>query len=94
MTDATKQPAQPRAKKTPEQALAALHLKQRALAAKAAKLQRAIDERKNATLAANRTRIGKLADEAGVLDLPDDVIKAAFADLAKAHGIQTPSQPA
>lgn len=93
MTEAIKT-AQTRAKKSPEQALAALQLKQRALAAKAAKLQRAIDERKNATLAANRARIGKLADEAGVLDLPDEVIKAAFTQVAKAHGIQPNTQPA
>lgn len=80
MTVENAKPAQ--ARKTPEQALAALQAKQRALAVKAAKLAKSIEDRKHAASQANHARIGKLAADAGILDLPDEVLKVAFAEIA------------
>jgi len=79
MTDSNKSP---KPRMTPEMALAALQAKQRALAIKAAKIQKDIDDRRNASSLAQKARLGKLAAEAGILELPDDVLKAAFAQLA------------
>lgn len=75
-------------RKTPEQALAALQAKQKALALKTAKLQKEIEDRKNAASQAQRVRLGKLAAEAGLLDLSDEVLKKAFTEIAEKNGIK------
>lgn len=75
-------------RKTAAQALAALQVKQNALALKISKVQKDIEERKNSAIVAQRARVGKLAAEAGILELNDEVLKKAFAEIASKNGIE------
>lgn len=75
-------------KKSPEQALALLKEKQKALALKTARLEKGIEERKNAANQSQRLKIGKFAEDAGILNLGDDDLKKAFAEIASKHGMK------
>ena len=78
-------------RKSAEEALAALQAKQKALNLKASKLQKEIDERKQAASQAQRVRLGKLAADAGLHDLTDEVLKKAFEDIGAKNGIKRPT---
>jgi len=74
-------------KPTPESKLAALLAKQKILADKAAILKRAINEQAEAKANEQKLKFGKLAEEAGILNLSDAILKKALAEIAKANGI-------
>ena len=80
-------------KATPEQKLAALLAKQKLLADKAAILKRAINEQAEAKANEQKLKFGRLAEEAGILNLSDSILKKALAEIAKDNGI-TSSAPA
>jgi len=72
-------------RKSVEEVLASLKEKQKALSLKAAKLEKAIEEKKTSSQRAKRVRIGNLAAEAGILDVSDDIIRTWFGDIALRH---------
>lgn len=77
--------AENKTRKSVEEVLASLREKQKALSLKAAKMEKAIEEKKNSTQRAKRVRIGNLAAEAGILDVSDDILKTWFGDIAVRH---------
>ncbi|AGG33025.1 hypothetical protein D521_0456 [beta proteobacterium CB] len=81
-------------KVTPEQKLAALLAKQKLLADKAAILKRAINEQAEAKANEQKLKFGRLAEEAGILNLSDSILKKALAEIAKANGISSSAAPA
>lgn len=94
MTEIKKTKATP--KSTPEAKLAALLAKQKILADKAAILKRAINEQAEAKANEQKLKFAKLAEEAGILNLSESILKQALAQIAKANGITTssPATPA
>lgn len=72
-------------RKSVEEVLASLKEKQKALSLKAAKLEKAIEEKKTSTQRAKRVRIGNLAADAGILDVSDDILKTWFGEIALKH---------
>lgn len=92
MTEIKKTKATP--KSTPEAKLAALLAKQKILADKAAILKRAINEQAEAKANEQKLKFAKLAEEAGILNLSESILKKALAEIAKANGITTSSPAA
>lgn len=82
MTEQTKAP-----KKSLEATLALLKEKQKAIAFKAAQLEKEIEAKRNAATQAMRAKVGKLAEEAGILELTEAVLAKAFAVIAANNGV-------
>jgi len=78
-------------KLSPQAKLEALLAKQKVLADKAAILKREINEQAEAKANEQKLKFGKLAEEAGILSLSDSILKKAFAEIAKANGITSPT---
>jgi hypothetical protein len=77
--------AENKTRKSVEEVLASLKEKQKALSLKAAKLEKAIEEKKTSAQRAKRVRIGNLAAEAGILDVSDEILKTWFGEIALKH---------
>jgi len=77
---------------TPEMKLAVALAKQKAFADKVAALKRAVTEAAEADIRSLQIKIGKLAEEFGILTLPDSVLRKAFGEIAKSNGAKP--QPA
>ena len=77
---------------TPEMKLALALAKQKAFADKVAALKRAVTEAAEADIRSLQIKIGKLAEEFGILTLPDSVLRKAFGEIAKSNGAKP--QPA
>ena len=77
---------------SPEMKLAVALAKQKAFADKVAALKRAVSEAAEADIRSLQIKIGKLAEEFGILTLPDSVLRKAFGEIAKSNGAKP--QPA
>lgn len=72
--------------------LAVALAKQAAFNNKVAELKRAVTSAAEADIRGLQLKIGKLAEEFGILNLPDAVLRKAFADISKLNGAKP--QPA
>jgi len=80
---------------TPEMKLAVALAKQKAFADKVASLKKAVTEKAEADIRSLQIKIGKLAEEFGILTLPDSVLRKAFGEIAKSNGAKPlPAIPA
>jgi regulator of replication initiation timing len=73
--------------------LAVALAKQAAFNNKVAELKRAVTSAAEADIRGLQLKIGKLAEEFGILNLPDAVLRKAFADISKLNGAKPQPAP-
>ena len=78
----------PRAKKSIEETIEALKSKQKALALKSSKLEKKLEEKKNAETNAAKLKVAKLAEAAGILNIDEKILTEAFKAIADKNLIQ------
>ena len=76
------EPKAPRAKKSIEQTIETLKSKQKALALKSSKLEKKLEEKKNAETNAAKLKVAKIAEASGILHIDESILAEAFKAIA------------